>query len=503
MRSVRGHATLFSLITAFVILSAAATASAGELFVMPYSCAVVGGRPVLTPSDDHGYSVVGRREQREYSACSPMNPGLCKRWKLYRFDLDCNGTRVPWVSIAAAAGADRNGHSWLDHGRLHIEMPSRWGMAPDDPCAQPFSDENWWRPRGFSRLCADRQAEARGGPIIEMPDGYAPMMGLDGIFVAEAAPKANPSLPASTAHNSSPVKTTRPAPPKLVPASPENSPARPAAQPNETLSAKKDVVSPPAKNFEPKQDVGASPSATALNSQLEIPKIINPANSLGNTANGNASAANSAPPASSNPMSTWATASIATPTPGDVPTPETRAPQQAPTITGSLPNTSIPTVASSADIGMLAAASLAVLGFIALSFFQWRERAQLRLTRNRNLAAVSLDCRTATGRDVGFVRNVVPANQTSFERPRPAPLDIGPRPNFSDEIPQTREQALQILGMGVTPDIHDAAIKKIIDGLRLSWHPDHAKSAEELQLRELRMKQINAAWDIISGKHIT
>ena len=507
MRSVRGHDTLFGLITAFVMLSAAATASAGELFVMPYSCAVVGGRPVLTPSADHGYSVVGRREQREYSACSSMNPGLCKQWKLYRFDLDCGGTRVPWVSIAAAAGADRNGRSWLEHGRLHIEMPARWGMDPDDPCAQPFSDENWWRPGGFSRMCADRQAQARGGSIIEMPDGYAPLMGLDGIFVAEAAPKANPNPPASTAHNSSPVKTARPVPPKPVPASPENSPARPAAQPKETLSAKRDVLSPPAENLEPKNDVGASPppSATALNSQLEVaPKIINQANPSQSAANGNASAANSAPPpASSNPVSTLETASMAAPTPGGVPAPEIQVPQQAPTITGSLPNASISTVASSVDTGVLAAVSLAVLGLMALSFFQWRERTQLRLTGSRDLAAVSLDGRTTTGRDVGFARNVAPANQTSFERQRPAPLDTAPRPNFSDEIPQTREQALQILGMGVTPDVRDAAIKKIVDGLRLSWHPDHAKSAEERQVRELRMKQINAAWDIIGGKRFT
>lgn len=81
----------------------------------------------------------------------------------------------------------------------------------------------------------------------------------------------------------------------------------------------------------------------------------------------------------------------------------------------------------------------------------------------------------------------------------PRSLDIRARPSVGDEIPQTREQALQVLGMGVTPDVHDAAIKKIVDGLRQSWHPDHAQSLEERQLRELRMKQINAAWEIICG----
>ena len=82
-------------------------------------------------------------------------------------------------------------------------------------------------------MCVDRQA-ARG-PIIEIPDGYAPMMGLDGIFVAKATP------PPFTARNSSSVKTARPALPKPAPSSVENSASRPAASPSETLQPKKDT----------------------------------------------------------------------------------------------------------------------------------------------------------------------------------------------------------------------------------------------------------------------
>jgi curved DNA-binding protein CbpA len=53
--------------------------------------------------------------------------------------------------------------------------------------------------------------------------------------------------------------------------------------------------------------------------------------------------------------------------------------------------------------------------------------------------------------------------------------------------------------MGVTPDATQVAIKRIVDGLRLSWHPDHAKDEADRQTRELRLKQINAAWDILNG----
>ncbi len=54
--------------------------------------------------------------------------------------------------------------------------------------------------------------------------------------------------------------------------------------------------------------------------------------------------------------------------------------------------------------------------------------------------------------------------------------------------------------MGVAPEINETAIKKIVDGLRLSWHPDYASSPQDRELRELRMKQINAAWEIIVGR---
>ena len=59
--------------------------------------------------------------------------------------------------------------------------------------------------------------------------------------------------------------------------------------------------------------------------------------------------------------------------------------------------------------------------------------------------------------------------------------------------------ALSVLGMGIGPDVHEAAIKKMVDGLRASWHPDRARDAADRATRELRLKQINAAWDILAG----
>ena len=54
--------------------------------------------------------------------------------------------------------------------------------------------------------------------------------------------------------------------------------------------------------------------------------------------------------------------------------------------------------------------------------------------------------------------------------------------------------------LGASPDAGEAAIKKIVEGLRQSWHPDLATSEADRQLREQRTTQINVAWDILSGK---
>ena len=57
-----------------------------------------------------------------------------------------------------------------------------------------------------------------------------------------------------------------------------------------------------------------------------------------------------------------------------------------------------------------------------------------------------------------------------------------------------------MLGIGVAPTASDAALKKIVDGLRQSWHPDLATDETDRAVRELRSKQINAAWDLLRSQ---
>ncbi|MFN0217984.1 MAG: DnaJ domain-containing protein [Hyphomicrobium sp.] len=63
------------------------------------------------------------------------------------------------------------------------------------------------------------------------------------------------------------------------------------------------------------------------------------------------------------------------------------------------------------------------------------------------------------------------------------------------DAPQSQTDAYRILGLN--SDAPQAAIKKLVEALRMTWHPDHARDEPDRQLREARMKQINAAWDLI------
>lgn len=65
-------------------------------------------------------------------------------------------------------------------------------------------------------------------------------------------------------------------------------------------------------------------------------------------------------------------------------------------------------------------------------------------------------------------------------------------------IPATRAEAFALLG--INPDASDGTLKKVADGLRMSWHPDHARDDEDRMARETRIKAINAAVDLINGR---
>jgi len=68
----------------------------------------------------------------------------------------------------------------------------------------------------------------------------------------------------------------------------------------------------------------------------------------------------------------------------------------------------------------------------------------------------------------------------------------------TSRLPMTRGEAYDFLG--VNADVPDATLKKLVDALRVCWHPDLARDERDRLEREERIKCINVSWELISGK---
>lgn len=65
-------------------------------------------------------------------------------------------------------------------------------------------------------------------------------------------------------------------------------------------------------------------------------------------------------------------------------------------------------------------------------------------------------------------------------------------------IPKTRDEACFILGANREAD--PETLQRLVRALRQCWHPDLAQTDSDRRHREARLKQINAAHDLITGK---
>ena len=85
--------------------------------------------------------------------------------------------------------------------------------------------------------------------------------------------------------------------------------------------------------------------------------------------------------------------------------------------------------------------------------------------------------------------------QYRYERPPPKlRLTEAIEPEF---LPRSLRDAHRVLNVNsVTPK---PVVEKLVQCLRQAWHPDHGSSGER-PLRTMKLQQINAAWDIVSGK---
>ena len=92
-----------AIVAAVVLLCGSWNAPVGaiEFVTLRVSCNYIGDNVVLIPSSQNRlHVVIGDREQKVIRTCAPGRAGKCRLWVIHRFDLLCGEKKVSWRSIA-------------------------------------------------------------------------------------------------------------------------------------------------------------------------------------------------------------------------------------------------------------------------------------------------------------------------------------------------------------------------------------------------------------------
>jgi hypothetical protein len=542
--SVRARAVALALVFS------TGAASGAERVRMPFDCAISEGRARLYPSEgDRSYAVVGAHERQVFSTCSPGDPNNCRNWLIHRFAFECDGQRVTWLEAAGSAARGANWDAWVEAGRFTMRMNRDWAVAPARRA------RHWgWRGRfagrpGFGAEGRDDFDDRPGfgnqaydeDHVVSLPPGFAPVMGIPLTFTGGTEPQvALGKEPGGRESGDWAPRTSDTYAPPLGSAGPESGaaavegwsatpatpdlperapPRRPAAataaksEPAKTQTAKAETPKPEADLAPLLGSAGsAAPTAAATSTSpaapaapvasapapaaaappqaapgtVQEPKILNAPAAAGAATIAKTAGASADVPAAASTSGGERRTAAAGPAAaaGAATAPETAAlPASQPMDSGAL--------ASGALATGIAASLLVVLSISAFALWR-RVRTVSAIADARDISSITLD---RAPKVTVPVRADRPA-AAPVSGDRTVPPTLGAIEDYP--VPTSYEQALSILG--AAPDATPSALKKIVDGMRQSWHPDNASSEADRRLREKRLRQINVAWDLIS-KH--
>jgi hypothetical protein len=486
-------AKLAGSIAALLVLLPPVAASAEHL-LMPYSCRLERGRVMLSPSPERSYPILGGRTERPFTWCAP-DGGPCRIRMVQRFEINCAGARVPWLAVAAAAARERAQTLSVDGGRLRIAIRTSGELGED--CQQG---------RFQGPGCRTGRAALA---FATLPPGFAPVHEVGARIVRQPLEQKPPMAPAIE------VAT------------------RPAAAPATSSESRPVVAAAVAAEPAPQLRPPASTTQAAPAARPDTPPPIVLASA------GEAAGVAAVHPTNPTVLTGWA-ASVQETT--ELPA---VAPMPAPTTDGSLSRVLLVLLLGSviAGAGMhrhrrrlaesaASGRSLSPRRNSALALDQ-DERACLDLGRTVEQLVRKADERIAElhaaaplrgvlRQELDLIRLRLAESLKLTDRPKPnwrllrtrlqaATRELHRIVRIADgaiasfaaagaglETPRSREEAYEVLG--VNADVSEVVLKKVVDALRMSWHPDLAKDEADRVRREERTKTINVAWDLICGK---
>lgn len=423
----------------------------GETMQLNFQCQIERGRPVLTSTtQQNAFKVVGPRNSHAFTACTPSDPNRCRTWQIHKFDFICAGQRVSWLT-AAASLVERFPHRGsLDNGRLSLRLGPAWQRRDLVPV-------------GFRHPYAQRDQ------LLAFPAGFAPSLGTGVKFSGSML-----------------------AAPTVIDAKPDVKPEAKVPKPEQRALSVGEVSPQPSKPKEAAISEGWAATVTHT-----VSEVATAAEETSQLLRGFVVLAVGLALVGLLVVVKWRSATVGDP------------PSVFPAETAA---------ASSAVHAGDDAALCAELVSRAVNLHQTSREAveavpsaNLREILSNDLAAVQRRLLSADlTADVAderwaLVKPVVTKALGDLERiariiagvlsSQPRPEQAAAQQVAVAAVPETVSQAFEMLG--VNPEATRTVVKKVVDGLRQSWHPDHARDAEDRARREERMKQINSAWDLI------
>ena len=432
-----GLAAIAAMATAVVSPGAKA-----EELVMPYACSVEAGQVLLTPSAPLSYPVAGQREEVPFTECEGRGPqSACTTLTVHRFELSCGGVKVTWAQVAAAARS------------AGVSLPSG------------------------------------------LPKGFAPVGALNARLVF-------PALARFSSHKDRVVSETLSADSVIEPASPADRRPRKSAKPQPWQT----VVAAEMRAETPGTALRLAGVAGGLLALVFAFGLVAARRNVAHAWAHQADAFSSSLPQRVSEAVLRMVRAIS----GSMADRFRRKPKM---VTSERDRTALLNALAMA-IARLAEAELQVGSLPRTLLLREVMQSELDQLRGRvNDIERAIDQRPMQ-KSAAMVRGILreldrvsriaqgAAQDTSAardEQPEPQTAANAAGSQFQARggmrMPQSVQEAYQMLG--INDDAAPNVAKKLVDALRMSWHPDFARDEADRQVRESRMKQINAAWDLI------
>ena len=481
---------------------------------MPYTCAIEQGALVVRPGPERVFAVTGNREERLFTTCDPPFSNNCRSLTVHKFEVVCGLDRVSWPRLVAAIGRTTAGDASVSKGHLVLvrDASEASGHAPSCSERKGNSAGNGeclpWRVRKPTER-------------IVLPQGFAPLREVGARFVDGTAPSAYAAADVMALSSALPGS----GPYRMTPDSGSDEafePLQPVAAPSSSASTD--------------EHAGGWTTSLSFKTIEEAP----PELVVASLSDQGQPAKNAAGDPPTQPFPLWiailgclglaaavftyrsqqfrfAAPDLSEATAGarrNLKRLQDRAQDVLGDLQLRLASSSAPDEAADRELGvsdpalssallqlkaMLARTEAAVAMLASAAVVREVMQSELAAIRVRIDEAERASKRGSTpvmklaaqfrqiARDIDRVQNITQSASHSFNMHAQ-----------SMAIPTTVADAYTLIG--VDPSDGEVMAKRVIDSLRMSSHPDHAQTEADRLDREARIKQINVASDLITGR---